>query len=188
MTALRSVVLAVGLCFCANPLSLSSQNVQQQVEDGRRAIANGDYATAVRLLTPAAQQGNPEAQNALGVLYSEGWGVRQDYTEAVAWLRKAAEQGHAKGQYNYGRMFDNGHGVTRDESQAVAWYRKSAEQGYPLGQSILGAIYATGSGVPQSFAEALKWYRLAGEQGEPEELPPTTSLHSRWRTLVRCMS
>jgi TPR repeat protein len=168
MTALRWVPFAIGLCVCLNPLSLASQNVQQQVEEGRQAIANGDYATALRLLTPPAQQGNPEAQNALGVLYSAGWGVPQDYMEAAAWFRKAAEQGHAKGQYNYGRMFDNGQGVTKDEAEAAAWYRKSAEQGYALGQSILGAMYATGSGVPQSFADALKWYRLAGEQGEPE--------------------
>ncbi len=167
MTALGSVVFVVGLSICANPPPLAGQNVPQQVEEGRQAIASGDYGTALRLLAPAARQGNAEAQNAMGVLYSEGWVVAQDYTEAAAWFRKAAEQGHAKGQYNYGRMFDNGHGVTRDEAQAAAWYRKSAEQSYPLGQSILGAMYASGSGVPQSYAEALKWYQLAAEQGEP---------------------
>ena len=53
----------------------------------------------------AAEQGDVDAQNKLGVMYYRGEGVPQDYSHAVSWFRKAAEQGHAVAQYNVGLMF-----------------------------------------------------------------------------------
>jgi TPR repeat protein len=40
----------------------------------------------------AAEQGDAEAQNNLGLMYYEGEGVSQDYMEAAKWYRLAAEQ------------------------------------------------------------------------------------------------
>ena len=51
----------------------------------------------------AAQQGDTAAQNNLGIMYANGWGVEQDYEEAVKWFQKAAEQGHAEAQDNLRR-------------------------------------------------------------------------------------
>lgn len=148
--------ISVGFAVQANDL-----------EQGRAAISTGDYATALRLLAPLAKKGNPEAQNAMGVLYSNGWGVNQDYGQALQWFRKAADQGEPKAQYNLGRMYDQGQGVAKDYGEAVKWYRRSAERGYAQGQSILGAMYAAGDGVPKDYGEAMRWYRKAAEQGDP---------------------
>lgn len=52
-----------------------------------------DYVQAAKWLRKAAEQGHSEAQNNLGLLYSQGNGVPQDPVEAVKWYRKAAEQG-----------------------------------------------------------------------------------------------
>ncbi|MCL2725942.1 MAG: SEL1-like repeat protein [Polyangiaceae bacterium] len=46
----------------------------------------------------AAEQGDAEAQAALGFMYSEGRGVAKDEAEAVKWWRKAAEQGYEEAQ------------------------------------------------------------------------------------------
>ncbi len=78
------------------------------LEDGRAAIASGDYAKARTLLLPLAEAGNPVAQNAIGVLYMEGWGVKQDYSVALKWYRNAANSGDPRARYNLGRMYDNG--------------------------------------------------------------------------------
>ena len=40
-----------------------------------------------------AEQGDAEAQNVLGLMYSLGLGVPPDKHEAVKWYRRAAEQG-----------------------------------------------------------------------------------------------
>jgi TPR repeat protein len=137
------------------------------LEEAQAAFNSKDYAKAVHLLTPLAEQGNATAANGLGGLYLQGLGVSRNYSEALRWFLKAAEQGHPDGQYSLGWMYEKGLGVTQDYSEAVKWYRKSAEQGYPRGQTLLGTMYGSGRGVPQDYSEAMKWYRSAADQGDP---------------------
>ena len=61
-----------------------------------------DYQQAVQWYRKAAEQGNADAQNNLGLMYANGQGVKQDYQQAVQWFRKAAEQGDASAQINLG--------------------------------------------------------------------------------------
>ena len=72
------------------------------LEDGAAAHEKGDYATALRLWHPLAEQGNAHAQFNLGVMYYNSQGVPQDYEAAMTWFRKAAEQGHDNAQFNLG--------------------------------------------------------------------------------------
>ena len=116
-------------------------------------------------LRQAAEQGDAEAQNKLGVMYLRGEGVPENNQEAAKWCRKAAEQGHAPAQNNLGFMYSTGEGVPQDDKEAAKWYRKAAEQGHAKAQSNLGGKYARGEGVPQDDKEAAKWYRKAAEQG-----------------------
>jgi len=51
-------------------------------------------------IATAAQKGDPEAQNGLGVMYRLGSGVEKDPQEAMDWYRKAAKQGYAPAMLN----------------------------------------------------------------------------------------
>jgi len=152
--------LAFWLCFCCALLVQAGD-----LEDGRAAIGAGDYGTARRLLKPLADQGDPDAQNALGVLYAQGWGVERDYDEALRWFRKAADQGHAKAQANLGDLYKDGLGVEQDYAEAARLFRLPAEQGYAHAQTSLGYLYDEGLGVLRDYSEAVRWYRMAAEQG-----------------------
>ncbi|HMG77728.1 MAG TPA: hypothetical protein VK591_03540 [Xanthobacteraceae bacterium] len=50
---------------------------------GTAAMARQDYAAAVAILSPLAQNGDPAAQAYLGYLYTMGRGVPQDFTQAA---------------------------------------------------------------------------------------------------------
>ena len=65
-------------------------------------------------LIKAAEQGDAEAQNNLGLAYYNGKGVTQDYVEAVKWWRKAAKQSNANAQYKLGLIYADGWGVKQD--------------------------------------------------------------------------
>jgi TPR repeat protein len=136
--------------------------------EATKAYNSGDYETAYRLIKPLAEQGLPEAQFNIGLMYDKGQGVPQDYAEAAKWYRKAAEQGNAKGQYALGVMYYTGQGVPQDYAEAAKWYRKAAEQGNTSAQFNIGLMYDKGQGVPQNYAEAVKWYRRVAEQGNAE--------------------
>jgi TPR repeat protein len=136
-------------------------------EDAVAALGKGDYATALRLIRPLAEQGYPGAQNSLGIMYEKGRGVPQDYAEALKWYRKAAEQGNAGAEYNLGAMHQNGLGVTQNYVEAVRWYRRAADQGLAGGQFVLGGMYQIGIWrlVPKDIVRAYMWFNLAAAQG-----------------------
>jgi TPR repeat protein len=52
----------------------------------------------------AVEQGDADAQFALGRCYEFGKGVPADYEEATKWYRKAAKQGHADAERQYRKL------------------------------------------------------------------------------------
>jgi hypothetical protein len=81
-----------------------------------------DDAEAVKLYRKAAEQGDADAQNELGVMHAAGRGVPQDIAEAANWFRKATEQRHVGAQTNLGLMYYVGEGVPQDLVQAHMWF------------------------------------------------------------------
>ena len=95
------MLVAIGGAATAGPL-----------EDAVAAYQRGDYATALRLWHPLAEQGDADAQFHLGVMYESGQGVLRNDAEAIKWYRKAAEQDDAVAQFNLGIMYAKGEGVS----------------------------------------------------------------------------
>jgi TPR repeat protein len=151
----------------------------QPLEDGVAIDEKFDYATAVGLFRPSAEQGDADAQRFLAVSYMTGLGVPQDHAVAVSWYRKAAEQGDAAAQYQLGLMYLIGQGVPQDHAVAVSWYRKAADQGDAGAQSILGSMYEDGLGVPQDYVIALMWLNLAAVSDALSSDPDEDAVRSR---------
>jgi uncharacterized protein len=115
--ATAALMLAVSIAgsVCAGPF-----------EDAAAAYRKGDYAAALGIIRPLAEEGNVAAQFNLGVMYQLSHGVPQDNEAAVSWYRKAAEQGLAQAQYNLGVMYANGEGVAQDYAAAHMWFNLAA--------------------------------------------------------------
>ena len=160
---MRLLKLLLVLFVCA-----AGPAVAGPLDDGLVAAQKGDYATALRLWRPLAEQGDAFAQYNLGVMYDAGWGVTQDDVQAVSWYRKSAEQGDAEAQTNLGVMYDKGRGVPQDYAAAAFWYRKSAEQGDARAQYNLGLMYRNGEGVTQDYVQAHMWLNLAAANGDAD--------------------
>jgi uncharacterized protein len=153
-------------------LAAAGVAVAGPLEDAKTAYERGDYATALGLWLPLANQGNAEAQHGLGNMYANGDGVPQDYGEAVKWDRKAADQGNAGAQNALGDWYEYGWGATwgipKDKVEAVEWYRRAAAQGNEWAQYHLGTLYASGhDGVPLDYVLAYMWFNLAAASGNP---------------------
>lgn len=133
-------------------------------DDALAAAERGDYVTALRLLRPLADQGDPDAQYNLGVMYNNGDGVSQDYAEAMKWHRKAADQGNGNAQFNLGFMYDRGRGIPQNYAEAAKWYRLAAHQGVAIAEYKLGVMYQDGQGVQQDYVQAHMWFDLAASQ------------------------
>ena len=100
-------------------LALISIAAAGPLEDGQAAYQKGDYATALQIFRPLAEQGNAEAQRMLGSAFAGGQGVPQDFVQAVIWYSEAAGQGDPDAQSNLGAMYANGWGVPQDYAQVL---------------------------------------------------------------------
>ena len=109
-----------------------------------------------------------EVQFNLGLMYSEGQGVKQDYYKAAECFQKAAEQGHAEAQYNLGLMYYRGKGVKQDYFKAIEWYQKAAAQGIADAQAYLAVMYYSGEGVQQDYFKAAELAKKVADQGYAE--------------------
>jgi TPR repeat protein len=119
------LTIVVGAVLCVVQVASAGQ-----LEDGTAAHDRGDYATAVTLCRPLANQGVAQAQYFLGTMYENGKGVAQDYREAMKWYRLAADYpGYAAPLYALGLMYVNGHGVAQDNVHAYMWYNIAATSG-----------------------------------------------------------
>jgi uncharacterized protein len=134
-------------------------------DDARAALERGEFATAMRLYKPLAEQGDAAAQSSLALMYRRGLGVPVDFAAAAAWYRKAAEQGDAGAQNALGRLYGAGLGVAKDYVAAVEWYAKAAAQGAAEHQFDLAVMYDNGLGVAKDSARAAQWYARAAAQG-----------------------
>ena len=72
-------------------------------------------------LRQLAEQGEPLAQNALGLRYAQGDGVKLDEQEAARWFTKAAEQGNVAAQSKLGALYWAGRGVPASLHDAYFW-------------------------------------------------------------------
>ena len=158
---MRKFLASVAIVF-----TLAGTAQAQDFQKGLAAAKRGDWATALQEWRPLAEQGNAGAQNNLGSMYENGWGVPQDYKEAEKWQRRVAEQGFVDAQYNLAHMYYEGLGVAQDYKEAVRWYRKAAAQGDAKAQHNLGVIYGKGGkGVLEDNVLAHMWYNISSANG-----------------------
>src|SRR4051795_12375643 len=124
----RLVVLAAVLGAAAAPLS--GQNVKAGVEAWQRS----DYAGAVAIWRPLAENGDADAAFNLGQAYRLGRGVPTNLAAAKTWFERAASHGHIDAQTTLGLLlFQNG-----EQRDGLRWLRKAADQGEPRALLVYG--------------------------------------------------
>ncbi len=72
-------------------------------------------------LLEAAQKGDGNAQNYLGIAYSEGLGVKPNQKTAVYWFEKSADNGDVYGVCNLGLHSAWGKGIRKNKIEALKW-------------------------------------------------------------------
>ena len=132
---------------------------------GTAAARNREFAVARANFRPLAEQGNVDAQRAMGQLLMQDCTGMQDKPAAVTWLTKAAGSGNVVAEILLGRAYLRGLGVTQDDGKAFALYSQAAAAANPIAQMEVGYLYNSGRGVPQDRYQGLQWSVKAAEQG-----------------------
>jgi TPR repeat protein len=101
------------------------------LEDGINAFKAKEFAKALELLKPLAEEGDAEAQCIIANIYHLGLGTNQDGSQAIRWYRKSAEQGYAVAANNLAGIYLTGDcNVDIDREEAARLYSLSSELGF----------------------------------------------------------
>jgi TPR repeat protein len=104
------------------------------------AGSTDDAQQAMAWWRKAADQGNTQAMNKLGVAYLLGKFVPRDAEQSASWVRRAAETDDPIGELQLGMDYAIGNGVPHDRDQAVFWLRKAEAHGGLVHQQAESAI------------------------------------------------
>src|SRR5262249_1108041 len=129
--------------------------------EAETAVQKADYAKALKLARPLAEDGDARAETVLGSAYYRGRGVPQNDSEAAKWFRLAADQGNAVARFTLGVMYGEGRGVPQDYAEAARRHRRAAEQADVKAHYNPGPASARGEGVTQNVVDAHMWFNLS---------------------------
>jgi len=121
---------------------------------GKRLVAK-DPAKAVHWYRLAAEQGNSEAQNQLGVCLSTGIGTRLDLKQALSWTTKAFAQGDSLAAHNLATIY-------RDMNQfnkAFELYNRAVAMGELDSLLEVGLSFYYGIGTTKNSQAACKCFK-----------------------------
>ena len=111
---------------------LFSASARAGLEEGLKAMMASDFETALAEFLPAAQAGNADAEEFIGVLYAMGLGVERDDQRAFEWYLRASLKGHPGAQSGIGWYYEIGRGMPApDLVRGYLWYVLSTIGGDP---------------------------------------------------------
>ena len=153
--------------------------VKADYEDGLDAALRGDYQTAFREFSIAAEAGLDVAQYNLAILYYMGQGVERNLELAFQWTTAAAEQGHLGAQANLGSLYLDGSGTAKDIDTGVAWLATAARGGHADSAMILARMHVDSDLVSQDLVQAHAWASMAHKHEHPNAESFRAEIESR---------
>ena len=164
--------------FCREPLPTSHAEMNKQcmkrikkndpaamTHMAKKRDQEGDYKTAIKYFTKAAELGNASAHYNLSVAYWKGGGVEKSKEKEMYHLEQAAIGGHHMARHNLGcNEYDNG-----NPERAVKHFIIAANLGYHDSLELIKELYADGHARKEDYAAALRGYQAAVEATKSPE-------------------
>ena len=104
----------VSVIFTVLLMTIPMQSAIADVEKGRQLMEQSKFDEAMQEFLPAAQAGNADAEELIGVMYAMGLGVERDDRRAFEWYLRASMKAHPGAQSGIGWYYEVGRGVSKD--------------------------------------------------------------------------
>jgi tetratricopeptide (TPR) repeat protein len=161
-----SIPLGLFAQDCFDPASYRSNDpvAERNFQTGSSYYSNRQYTAALRYLSQAADQRHPRAQQLVGQMYENGYGVRPNLDLAVKYFKAAAAQGHRGALAELGFVYSQ-QGVNLAE--ADEYMLRAARCGSVDSEVGLGLNYEFGRGVQRNRRTAVYWLSQAAPVSGP---------------------
>ncbi len=145
----------------------------------KQSVENID---SLQNIADMAENGNADAQNAVGLWYYRGENFSRDYGKAVQWWLRAMKQQHPEAIGNLAQCYLSGHGVKVDSVRAAGLARRAiklgsrsvlagctdkADNGDVWAAGVLAGIYKKGDGKVSRNSDLYhKYLGIVAESGD----------------------
>ncbi|MDH5488913.1 MAG: sel1 repeat family protein [Rhodospirillaceae bacterium] len=167
---LFTLLLAGFFLVSTESFARSNSETIAEIKKAQQAMKADDYKSAVRILTPIADEGNTFSEFLLGIILRNGFGgVAKDPELAFKYILKAAEKDHWSAQYSIAGMYAMGSGVEKNPEAALKWAIISAARGSKAGLSLAKKLRKELSDETRIKAQAIadKWSKVTLIDGRP---------------------
>lgn len=103
-----------------------------------------------------------EASKKIGLMYLNGYGVKQDVQQGISWIENSASP---EDMVFIAKLYESGDKVEKDFEKAASWYLSAAKQGDVEGMVKTAEFYDLGKGWAKDKMEAFDWYLKAANRG-----------------------
>lgn len=139
---------------------IDPENPRDMEKYARQLLKNPeDENRGVEWMKKAAEAGNPEAMNQLGLWYYNGDYTKKDDDRAFEYFKKAAEAGHSEAMHWLGGCYSSGVSVKRDKKMEIKWYKSAYSHGYTESARNVGVAYEN-IDTKEAMQFALDWYNI----------------------------
>ena len=101
--------------------------MSKEYQTGYYAYQAGDYRRAQSFWKLAAEEDDPYAQYALGLMYFRGDLGKPEYAMAAGRFIQAAKANHGGATYYLGLLHFNGYGLSYDHFRATKYFKRALE-------------------------------------------------------------
>ncbi len=176
--------LALHSCVQLTPEQLAFRQSEYALAVAQMSKSNAKAEEFLPHLHNAADLYLPEAQFALGQVYSDGRYVAPNWYEAVRWYERAGHNGVFPAQqilanvYHFGRP-----GVSYSYSEAIYWYKRAARNGDTDAGATAGFLLLQTAYSISDYRDALYWLERAGREGNYQARRASYDLADRIRHM-----
>ena len=143
---------------------------RQNLENGINGVnifgygSGENFAPAdIKKLMDSANEGCPQSQYYLSLMYAHGEGKEQNLEEAFKWCKMSAEQNNYAAHRDLGFMYIRGEGCLSDTASGMRHLKIAGKNGDVEAQVILGHRFMNNDDMDA----AKYWLRLASK-GDPQ--------------------
>jgi len=173
---MKFAVVDPGFSFNFNPPASSRSGSSKYSDDylasrttinniARSQYGETDRKKTVRWLQRAAERGDEQAREELGILYYKNATGVHDYKLAVDMLTQAADNGSAEATFWLAKVFEEGKALKRDEHRARQLLDRAVELGSIDAMGVKGYDLIHGRGREVNRDEGMELLQKAADQG-----------------------
>ena len=131
-------------------------------------IRKKNYTLAYTKFQKLSDEGLMKADNMIGIMYEQGFGVNKDDNTAIKWYEKGQAFGDPDAMLSLANIYAKGFEDTQpDITKAMSFANLAAKKNCTDAMVFLGRKYADGKqGVAKNMSTALKWLNQASELGD----------------------